>query len=325
MKIKAAVLALLFCITLSSCGKAESDEVLLTEQIETEATVSETTEKAEIPAETSAESVTEVTEQPDELTKTEETAETAKNDITNISHINFNYFYGKDNSYKYFDISARNSLVYVIAFGGSDSTEYGFITDKQFAKITESVNSSGISEFYGTDNSDEQAASLLLDACTVTITDADGNKYFATRRGDIPEAFTELDKVLNEYAGNAYCGEDPSAFASAGIENAVDAQVYFRSYLRKCFDLGEDCSAYAGQSMIIDSSDLNPLDSDMFCLPDDWNGYAYVKFNADGTDVEYVNWAETKEALSENELTYEELEAYYIENKTIIGTTGFAD
>lgn len=323
MKIKAAVLALVFCVTLCSCGKSENDEVVLTDLIETETSISEITEtvsEMEVASETSAETA-ETAVQTTEITETETVTEAVENNSLEIAHINFNYTCPEEDWYYYYDISARNSRVYVIASGGNTDSKTGLITDKQFAKIVESVNQSGVSAYYGTDNSGDFDSLHPVDVCSVTITDADGNEFSAVQRGDIPEAFTELDDVLGKYAETAYCGEDVSQYAQIGIRKAVDAMVYFRSYLRKCSDLGEDCTAYAGQSMIIDSSNLNPLDSDMFYLPNDWSGYAFVKFNADGTDVEYANWAETQEALSEEKLIYDDLEAYYIENEIIIGST----
>ena len=316
MKIKAAVLVLVFCVTLCSCGKSENDEVVLTDLIETEASISET----EAASETSVET-TETAVQTTEITETETVTEAVENNSLEIAHINFNYTCPEEDWYYYYDISARNSRVYVIASGGNTDSKTGLITDKQFEKIVESVNQSGVSAYYGTDNSGDFDSSHPVDVCSVTITDADGNEFSAVQRGDIPEAFTELDDVLGKYAETAYCSEDVSQYAQIGIRKAVDAMVYFRSYLRKCSDLGEDCTAYAGKSMIIDSSSLNPLDSDMFYLPNDWSGYAFVKFNADGTDVEYANWAETQEALSEEKLIYDDLEAYYIENEIIIGST----
>lgn len=325
MKIKVAVLALVFCVTLCSCGKSENDEVVLTDLIETEASISEITETvsemevtSEVQTETSAETA-EAAVQVTEITETE--AGITENDNLKIAHINFSYSCPEEDGYYYYNVSARNSRVYVIALGGNTESKTGLITDKQFDKIAEAVNQSGVSAYYGMDNSNDFDASLLLDVCNVTITDADGNEFSAVQRGDIPEAFVELDDVLGKYAETAYYGEDVSQYTQIGIRKAVDAMVYFRSYLRKCSDLGEDCSEYAGQSMIIDSSNLNPLDSDMFYLPDDWSGYAFVKFNADGTDVEYVNWAETEDALSEGKLIYDDLEAYYIENEIIIGST----
>ncbi|MBQ8175413.1 MAG: hypothetical protein IJ035_00060 [Oscillospiraceae bacterium] len=327
MKIKAAVLAFIFCVTLCSCGKSENDEVVLTELIETEAAISDITETAaemEVTSETQVETSVEAMEatvQTTEITGTEAVTEVAENNSLEIAQINFNYSCPEEDWYYYYDISARNSRVYVIASGGNTDSKTGLITDKQFAKVIEAVNQSGVSAYYGMDNSNDFDSSLPVDVCSVTITDIDGNEFSAVQCGDIPEAFTELDDVLNKYAETAYYGEDVSQYAQIGIRKAVDAMVYFRSYLRKCSDLGEDCSAYAGQSIIIDSSDLNPLDSDMFYLPDDWSGYAFVKFNADGTDVEYANWAETEEALSEEKLIYDDLEAYYIENEIIIGST----
>ena len=325
MKIKAAVLALVFCVTLCSCGKSENDEVVLTDLIETETSISEITETvsemevtSEVQTETSAETA-EAAVQVTEITETE--AGITENDNLKIAHINFSYSCPEEDGYYYYNVSARNPRVYVIASGGNTESKTGLITDKQFEKIAEAVNQSGVSAYYGMDNSNDFDASLLLDVCNVTITDADGNEFSAVQRGDIPEAFVELDDVLGKYAETAYYGEDVSQYAQIGIRKAVDAMVYFRSYLRKCSDLGEDCTAYAGQSMIIDSSNLNPLDSDMFYLPDDWSGYAFVKFNADGTDVEYANWAETEDALSEEKLIYDDLEAYYIENEIIIGST----
>ena len=325
MKIKAAVLALVFCVTLCSCGKSENDEVVLTDLIETETSILEITETvlemevtSEVQMETSAETA-ETAVQVTEITETE--AGITENDNLKIAHINFSYSCPEEDRYNYYNVSARNSRVYVIASGGNTESKTGLITDKQFDKIAEAVNQSGVSAYYGMDNSNDFDASLLLDVCNVTITDADGNEFSAVQRGDIPEAFVELDDVLGKYAETAYYGEDVSQYTQIGIRKAVDAMVYFRSYLRKCSDLGEDCTAYAGQSMIIDSSNLNPLDSDMFYLPDDWSGYAFVKFNADGTDVEYANWAETEDALSEEKLIYDDLEAYYIENEIIIGST----
>lgn len=319
MKIKAAVLALVFCVTLCSCGKSENDEVVLTDLIETETSISEITETvSETQTETSAEAA-ETAVQTTEITET--VTEAVENDSLEIAHINFNYTCPEEDWYYYYDISARNSRVYVIASGGNTDSKTGLITDKQFAKIVESVNQSGVSAYYGMDNSDDFDSSLPFDVCSVTITDADENEFSAVQRGDIPKAFMKLDDVLGNYAETAYYGKDVSQYAQIGIRKAVDAMVYFRSYLRKCSDLGEDCTAYAGQSMIIDSSNLNPLDSDMFYLPDDWSGYAFVKFNADGTDVEYANWAETEDALSEEKLIYDDLEAYYIENEIIIGST----
>lgn len=329
-KTLAAVLTLLLCTAFSSCGNSAGEEILLTELIESETEMIEFSETAEASVKTEADSETQteasddiITEQTTEVAETEETATeiSENNDDLEIADINFSYACPEKDWYKYYAVSARNSRVYVLAWGGSEESKTSFITNKQFAEIAEAVNQSGISKFYGTDNSAEQDSSLLLDVCTATITDVDGKVFSAVQRGDIPEAFTELDKVLSEYAENAYCGEDPSEYTTVGIRKAVDAMVYFKSYLGKLSETGGDCSAYAGQSMIIDSTDLNPLDSDNFYLPDDWDGYAFVKFTADGTDVEYANWSETKEGLFEDRLIYDDLEAYYIENGTIIGAT----
>ncbi len=327
MKIKAAVLALVFCVTLCSCGKSENDEVVLTDLIETETSISEITETvsemevtSEVQTETSAETV-ETAVQTTEITEvvSEETvAEFAEYNDLEISEIFFSHIFGEDGRDVYYNISPCNSRVYVNNYGGYGIACSGWITDKTFYEIAEAVNQSGVSEYYGTDNID---SSTKFDIFRITVTDVNGTEYTAAYEGEGSNAFSKLEAVLYEYKQNAYYGEAPHYYAEIGIRKAVDAMVYFRSYLRKCSDLGEDCSEYAGQSMIIDSSNLNPLDSDMFYLPDDWSGYAFVKFNADGTDVEYANWAETEDALSEEKLIYDDLEAYYIENEIIIGST----
>lgn len=327
MKIKAVVLALVFCVTLCSCGKSENDEVVLTDLIEAEASISEITEtvsETEVVSETQTETSAETAEaavQTTEFTEVvlEETvAEFAEYNDLEISEIYFSHIFGEDGRDVYYNISPCNSRVYVNNYGGYGIACSGWITDKTFYEIAEAVNQSGVSEYYGTDNI---GSSTKFDIFRITVTDVNGTEYTAAYEGEGSNVFSSLEAVLYEYKQNAYYGEAPHYYAEIGIRKAVDAMVYFRSYLRKCSDLGEDCSEYAGQSMIIDSSNLNPLDSDMFYLPDDWSGYAFVKFNADGTDVEYVNWAETEDALSEEKLIYDDLEAYYIENEIIIGST----
>ena len=159
MKIKAAVLALVFCVTLCSCGKSENDEVVLTDLIETETSISEITEtvsETEVVLETQTETSAETAEtavQTTEITETETVTEAVENNSLEIAHINFNYTCPEEDWYYYYDISARNSRVYVIASGGNTDSKTGLITDKQFAKIVESVNQSGVSAYYGTDNS----------------------------------------------------------------------------------------------------------------------------------------------------------------------------
>ncbi|MGN0674484.1 MAG: hypothetical protein ACI4KG_01915 [Oscillospiraceae bacterium] len=333
-KVLAAILAIIMCSMFSSCKKNVDVVTEQTESLtdliesETEETVLESASETKFAAvqtsetQTEADSETNAETQQTTESKMSETETAAKNEnIGMISELHFTYNYPETNEYLYFQISPRHQRVYVIAWGGNEKNETGFITDKQVMKLTETINGMNIAEYNGSDNNGDNDASMPLNNCSLNITDADGKTITANFMGDIPEAFDKLVSVLNEFAADAYSSDDFSEKAQFGIGKAVDALVYCRSYLNKLSDTGGDCSVYGGKTLVITENDLDPLGEAIWSFPEDWYGYAFVKFTADGTDVEYVNWSETEVGLSEEKLVYDDLEAYYIENGTIIGAT----
>ncbi len=330
----AAIMAIIICAAFSSCKKNVDVITEQTESLtdliesETEETVLESASETEFAAvqisETQSEAYSELAEETVRTieSKTPDTETAAKNEnIGMISELHFTYNYPETNEYLYFQISPRNPQVYIIAWGSNEKNETGFITDKQVMKLTETINGMNIAEYNGSDNNGDNDASMPLNNCSLNIMCADGKTVTANIRGDITEAFDKLVGVLNEFAADAYSSDDFAEKVQFGIGKAVDALVYCRSSLNKLSDTGGDCSVYGGKTLVITENDLDPLGESVWPLPEDWYGYAFVKFTADGTDVEYVNWSETEEGLSEERLVYGDLEAYYIENGTIIGAT----
>lgn len=334
----AAIMAIIICAAFSSCKKnvdviteqtesltdlieSETEENISVSASEIEFTTEQTSESF---SETQSKAYSELAEETEQTTesKAPETETAAKNEnIGMISELHFTYNYPETNEYLYFQISPRNPQVYIIAWGGNEKNETGFITDKQVMKLTDALNDMNIAEYNGIENTGENEPSQPLNNCSLNIMCADGKTVTANIRGDITEAFDKLVGVLNEFAADAYSSDDFAEKVQFGIGKAVDALVYCRSSLNKLSDTGGDCSVYGGKTLVITENDLDPLGESVWPLPEDWYGYAFVKFTADGTDVEYVNWSETEEGLSEERLVYGDLEAYYIENGTIIGAT----
>ncbi len=296
-KLFAAILSVI-CVMLTSCEKSANEEVLIEiTESENEFAVEEIT--AETVAE-SIESITEITE-----TVSEKISETERNaEIFQISYeiqrLNFVHISNELSEPIFYDITPRNSRV----FAAAESGGLGFVTDNQLKNLIDEINQT---ELITSDKTE----------FVLNISYSDGSELslqLSEKTG------SELSDMLADLCANSY-SDEPSEGAVYGINKSVDVIVYYRSYLYKRNDLGEDCSAYTGCGKTIDSSNLNPENSDVGVLPNDWHGFAYVKFNADGTDVEYVNWSETEEGLSQKRLSYDDLEAYLIEYDTMIGSS----
>lgn len=342
-KVFSAIMAVLACTVFSSCKSSDNVSAGITELIEseTEEPISETVPEIISETETDSETITgsqtethsETTAKaeqiPEAITETQQSTETASEtkaeasseyeNIGMISKFKFNYTYPEKEEYVFFNIIPRHSRVYVFAWGDSENSQQGVITDNQLMKLVDALNNMKISQYNGYKNSGEKDSALPLDWCSLDITDTDGKIITADFRGNIPETFNELIEVLNDLASESHSDKDLKEKAWVGIDKATDAMVYCRGYLTKYLDLGGDPSEFADKTLIITEKDTNPLGENVWAIPDDWYGYAFVKFTADGTDVEYANWSETKEGLSEDKLTYDDLEAFYIENGTIIG------
>ena len=347
-KIFSAIMAAVVCAAFSSCKSSDSVGAGITDLIEqeTEETVSEITSETkpasvtvtEAQTKTSSETTVKSEPVPEAVTETQQTAAAKASEteaaseakaeasseyknIGMISEFNFNYFYPETEEYITFNIYPRHSSVYVITSSGNDHFQQGVITDNQLMKFADTLNGMKISQYNGYDNYGEKDHSLLLDWCSLDITDTDGKITTVRCRGDIPDIFNELIGVLDKLLSESQSDKDLQEKARIGIDKAVDAMIYCRSYLTKYLDLGGDPSEFAGRTIIITEKDTDPLGEYVVPIPDDWYGYAFVKFTSDGTDVEYANWSETKEGLSEEKLIYDDLEAFYIENGTIIGST----
>ena len=279
-------------------------------------TQTETTTQTEVISETKAETA---------LAQTSEKYGDVIDDITSF-RLTLTYFSadGKSADHIFCAISLVTPRVYRIdTGGGSVKNEYAYLTDDQIKLVMDSILGMSVLPC------DEKVTKENV--CEIIIENSSGDAVNSRVFGEIPAEITKLSEEIRKLARSDF---DDKKFneMQTNIQNAISKAVAVYACLHSNIDRygarGGDTAVYAGKGLTFKSRDevnaaVDFLEEEpVMPIADSWDGYAFVKFAEDGS-IEYVNWSEDESGLSENQLTYNDCMAYYIENGRLIASNNY--
>ncbi|MDE6596910.1 MAG: hypothetical protein K2K44_12995, partial [Oscillospiraceae bacterium] len=167
--------------------------------------------------------------------------------------------------------------------------------------------------------------------CEIKIENSSGDAVNSRVFGEIPAEISKLSEEIRKLAKSDFDSEkfnEMQTNIQNAIDKAVDVYVCLHSNIDRYGARGGDTAVYAGKGLTFKSRDevnaaVDFLEEEpVMPIADGWDGYAFVKFAKDGS-IEYVNWSEDKSGLSEEQLTYNDCMAYYIENGKPIASNNY--
>lgn len=358
-KIFSVTAAVILCLVCSSCkdsSNANTAEEIIIDDIETEiSTVSETeippaddftetVSETELTYDTEAESDTEPTSTSETIrseiasesneVKTEavpsQKYETYGDRLGEIKSFNLSVSYpvkdGQSAEYSFCSVSLINSKrIYRLDAGGSSmENTSAYLTDNQMKTIIDSILGMSVMPY------DE--ASSDKGGYAIKAENSAGDTVNSRVIGEPPEEITKLMEELVKLADSDFddkkFNEMHTNIQNAITNRAVDVYACLHSNIDRYGARGGDTAVYAGKSLTFKSRDeINSAadfleEESVMPIADNWDGYAFVKFDDNGS-IEYINWSETESGLSEEPLTYDDCMAYYIENGTVIAFSDY--